>query len=193
MIDQLKAMQANLAAMQLGEQPAVQASSLPGFSVRKAQDLSNPGNPSNRDPSIRKSQHVATESASSAGERPTKTAGFLPTFSTERAQYPNGQHPTGQSSHIKFESPRTGPNSLITDQVQKPNFGGVPTQYGLQPRVQPARWFKVYTTFRKRTDGDASQFCSHYSNLLLPQLAQITFQHPNWQFAFKYHSNNLTA
>ena len=106
---------------------------LPTFSAEKDQDLSspskanNPGNSSipNRDPNKIRKAHVTAESASSAGERPTKTTGFLPGFSHH------------SPSHLKFES---RPNSLIADQVQEPNFGGEPTQYGSQSRIQLTRW-----------------------------------------------------
>ena len=94
------------------------------FSVDKAQDLSIPN--------ICKSQYVTAESSSSAGENPTAKEGFLADFSAEKVQYP---------SHIKSEStPQTGLNSLIADQANEPNFGGIPTQYGLRSRVHLTRW-----------------------------------------------------
>ena len=103
------------------ENPTIQASSLPAFSVGKAQDPNNPR------------RHVAAESSSSAGERPTAKAPFLPDFST--------QHPNGQLPNIKFEpTPHSRPNSLIADQSQEPNFGGAPTQYGSPSRIQLTRW-----------------------------------------------------
>ena len=117
-----------------GEKPTAQGEFLPGFSVGKAQDLSNPGNrdPTGRNPNTRRSQHVAAESLSSAGERPTAKTGFLADFSAEKVQHPS--HYPSHYPNVKLEStPQPG-------QGYEPNFGGVPTQYDSQSRIQLTRW-----------------------------------------------------
>ena len=112
----------NLIAFE-GENSAAQASSLPTFSIGKPQDPRTP------------SKHVAAESTSSAGERPAAKGGFLADLSTETPRH------LSQRPNIKFEStPQPELNSHIADPSHKPNYGGIPTQYGLESRLQTQRW-----------------------------------------------------
>ena len=128
----------------LGEKVTTLGHSFATVSVKisNPSKASNPGNSGT--PNIRKSQHVAAESASRAGERPTDKTAFLADFSAKKVQHPSRHYPNIEPT------PQSRPNSLIANQAHEPNFGGVTTQYGLQPRLQPLGWFKVYPTFRKK-------------------------------------------